>query len=182
MEPWLIAMFELQATGSPIGLTMSDLLTFVVSFSALVVATGSLVFSRRQQTREYGLQSMMQIHELLGNPSARDARKDLFETYRKYRMENDISVYAAHEHSVSQVKGDFEIISSMLRKHLVPEDTLLEVYRELIIICWKAVEPKVRDEREKRGYKHYFEGFESLAKVAERYSADVVGESVPELI
>ena len=57
---------------------------------------------------------MMQIHEMLGNSSAREARKDLFETYRKYRMGNDISVYAAHEYSVSQVKGDFEIIASMM--------------------------------------------------------------------
>jgi hypothetical protein len=178
----LIVLFELQASGSPSGLTTSDLLTFLVSFSALVVATGSLLVSRRQQIKEYGLQSMLQIHEMLGNPSAREARKDLFETYRKYRKENDISVYTAHEHSVSEVKGDFEIIASMLRQHLVPEDTLLEVYHELIIICWRAVEPMVREEREKRGYKHYFEGFESLAKVAERYSTDVVGESVPELI
>ena len=106
----------------------------------------------------------------------------MFEAFRRYREKNDITAYTTHMQAVGQVRGDFEMIASMIRQSLLPKSTFLEVYYELVILCWKALEPSIRVEREKRGSNRYLQEFENLAGDAEKYSRDVIRENNPEPI
>lgn len=139
----------------------------VAGVVAAFVVSGIGAFTYFYQRAQQQLNGLMEAFKLLNNQYHRAAREDVYNLYREYKTNNDLSIFK--NNSVEIVRADFDEIGSLVRSKTIQKKGLLEAYGYNAYICWKSLEDHILQERQRRGFIPYMSNFEWLSNEALRY-------------
>ncbi len=153
----------------------TDVATIIIAGGTLVVAYFALMVSKsatraqenqsKYQTKQYELNSIMQIHQLLSTPEARAMRRRVYG--RHEALKGGIPGSSREEDEIAAITGDIDIIGSLIEDGLVSKNAFLKMYSGMICNTWEILGPLIKKERDVRHepiYKHYFEELAGDAK------------------
>lgn len=135
-------------------------LGFVVVTVATIVALRQL----RESARARRLEAILKVYEMMGSESARAARRSIYVGLDS--APNEVS--ATEREAIEQVSVMFDMIGNIVEMGLVSRTELFETHCEVIIRCWRKLQPYIEWHRLVLGGRHAA-SFERLAGLAEEY-------------
>jgi len=158
---------------------LATFLGLIVAAVGVIVAIITFYYQRKQ----YELGALIEAFKLLNSPDHREARTI---TYGKFKGKSDIrssrirEALARHENtdilmeeSQAMVRADFDQMGALIKNKLIPETAFLDVYWHTVLMCWKALENEIKEQRNQRQNPPYMINFEELKKRAESYRKKV---------
>jgi hypothetical protein len=140
--------------------SVATVLGVVFVVYAAIVALGQL----KEMTKARHLEAMLQVYEMIGSESARKQRRIIYTELRS--APEDLTT--DERELVEQVSVTFERIGKLVESDLVPRNELLEGHCEVILRCWKKLEPYIAHYRRVSSGRHA-KHFERLATLAQEY-------------
>ena len=138
--------------------------TDIVGVVAALVGTGIVTITFLYQRAQHQLNGLMEAFKLLNNQDHRAAREDVYNLYKQYESNSDLSIF---EHkSVEIVRADFDEIGSLVRSGSMQKKGLLEAYGYNAFVCWTSLELNILQERKRRGFEPYMKNFQWLSNGA----------------
>jgi len=160
--------------------------TWILALSTSVVGIStiiSVILYVRDRNKQNQITLTLEVFKLLNNDEHRNARKLTYETYQKFKTNNDITIYddKSHYRFISMTAHDFDHVGSIIKNSSSIKKVFFDIYAETVIICWKALEEHIKAERNKRKTNFYMKFFEWLNDEAIAYwRQNRKEESMPE--
>lgn len=106
---------------------------------------------------------------MMSDENARKARGSVYAIHMRFVESKSLNEFEKDNFSVTKVSGDLDIVGSMLKKGLIPEEPFMMTYWGLVRNMWRALDPWVEDQRKKREEVAFREYFEFLNERAMKY-------------
>ena len=148
--------------------------TWILALSTSVVGIStitSVILYVRDRNKQNQITLTLEVFKLLNNDEHRNSRKLTYETYQKFKTNNDITIYddKLHYRFISMTAHDFDHVGSIIKNSSSIKKVFFDIYAETVIICWKALEEHIKAERDKRKTNFYMKFFEWLNDEALTY-------------
>ena len=140
----------------------------VLSLVATIITAFVANWYLRRQHQINGLQDAF---ILLNSRQHRYSRKRVYELYRDYKNNNDLSVFD-HQEEVEDIRADFDVIGVLVKKGNIHKELFMYEFGPLVYRCWNYLKEHTEEERVKRDFKYYMENFQWLADESQKYWKD----------
>ena len=143
--------------------------TFLIAIATVI----ALSISLRIQKKETRLQTAVEILKMLGTERSRKARILVYEAYRIYKKDKNLSIFDAKipdkdfQMATGSLKLDFDLVGTILHKRHEFLDDFLDAWLQPTITCYKCLKDNIEDERKKFNFKDHMKFFEWLYKRSE---------------
>ena len=160
--------------------------TWILAISTCVVGIStiiSVILYIRDRDKQNQTTLTLEVFKLLNDDEHRNARKLTYEAYRKSKSNDGTTIFddESYYRFSRMTAHDFDHVGSLIKNTPSIKKTFFDLYAETTIICWKALEEHIKEERNKRKSNFYMKFFEWLTNEAITYwHHNRNNESLPE--
>jgi hypothetical protein len=116
------------------------------------------------------MDSLMEVFKILNEDDHRKARRTTYKVFKEYESGIlDAFSKKGVEGEIAKVRADMDQMGTLVHHNLIPRKVFLEAYWNTILVCWKALENNIEQERIRRQYPTYMKYFQELKDQARRY-------------
>ncbi len=143
--------------------------TFMIAIGTVI----GLSISIRIQKKQSRLQTTFEILKMLGTERSRKSRILVYEAYRIYKKDKNLSIFDAimpdkdFQMATGSLKLDFDLVGTILHKRHEFLDDFLDAWLQPTITCYKCLKDNIEDERKKFNFKDHMKFFKWLYERAE---------------
>ncbi len=143
--------------------------TFVIAIGTVIGFAITILI----QKKESRLQTALEILKMLGTERSRSSRVLVYEAYRIYKKDKNLSIFDAKiqdkdfQMATGSVKLDFDLVGTILHKRHEFLDDFLDAWLQPTITCYKCLKDNIEDERKKFNFEDHMKFFKWLYESAE---------------
>ena len=143
--------------------------TFLIAIGTVVGLAISIII----QKRESRLQTSLEILKILGTERSRQSRVLVYEAYRKYKKDKNLSIFDTKmpdkdfQMAAGSLKLDFDLVGTIIYKRHEFLDDFLDAWLQPTITCFKSLEDHIENERKKFNFEDHMKFFQWLYERAE---------------
>lgn len=136
------------------------------TIAAIIAAVAAIIAIKqlREMAKTRHLEAMLRVYEMIGNESAREDRRFIF---------NNLSsppelITDEERNRIERVSVTLDRVGKLIKSGLVPKEEFLNSHYEMVVRCWKVLEPYILHHENKVGGRHSSH-FKYLYNVADKY-------------
>lgn len=143
--------------------------TFMIAIGTVVGLSISIIIQRKESR----LHTALEILKMLGNERSRKSRILVYEAYRIYKKDKNLSIFDTKipdkdfQMATSSLKLDFDLVGTIIHKRHEFLDDFLDAWLQQTITCYKCLKDNIEDERKKFNYEDHMKFFKWLYERAE---------------
>ena len=143
--------------------------TFMIAIGTVVGLSISIIIQRKESR----LHTALEILKMLGNERSRKSRILVYEAYRIYKKDKNLSIFDEKipdkdfQMATSSLKLDFDLVGTIIHKRHEFLDDFLDAWLQQTITCYKCLKDNIEDERKKFNYEDHMKFFKWLYERAE---------------
>ncbi len=136
------------------------------TIAAIIAAIAAIIAIKQlsEMAKSRHLEAILRVYEMIGNDSARHDRKFIFNNLNSPPE----SITDEERNKIERISVTLDRVGKLIKSGLVPKNEFLDSHYEMVIRCWKVLEPYILYHENKIGGRHA-PHFKYLYDIADKY-------------